>query len=405
MSNTNGSAASSGMRRSLDRNTGKPGRFRSHPRFLTIAIVIIAGLTLFSLPGTAEVAAQTATPTRTPTRTATPYPCNTGSSAGMTWTYADLHRWNSEILSVSNSTGVPANVLKAIMWVESRGMLNARSPLTSSGYYFGLMQIGATSAVPEYMKSVSWMCDNAYNQVLAGGTEMVNKSIAINSNNWTQVAGAYFGYGTDVTGTTTNSYMQMFVQHATSLIGTTPGGSDWTPAPLPTPTPAPTVNFAIGSTISVDSDTLNMRSAPGLSTSIIRLLVINTSGVVLQGPNRIDNFDWYQIRLGDGTTGWVAAQYMRQGGTVSGSPTATRTPTRTATPNGSVVPGGALNLGDSFRVNTLINFRSAPGYSGGIIGSLPVGTTGTIIGSGRTVDGLQWSNVRTSTGATGWAAT
>lgn len=46
----------------------------------------------------------------------------------MTWTYADLHRWNSEILSVANSTGVPTNVLKAIMWVESRGMLNARSP-------------------------------------------------------------------------------------------------------------------------------------------------------------------------------------------------------------------------------------------------------------------------------------
>ena len=180
----------------------------------------------------------------------------------MTFTYVDLHRWNSDILSVSNSTGVPANVLKAIMWVESRGMLNARSPLTSSGYYFGLMQIGSTSAVPDYMKSVVWMCDNSYNQVLAGGTEMVNKSIAINSTNWIQVAGAYFGYGTDVTGTTTNSYMQMFATHATALIGTTPGRTDWTPPPMATPTTAPVVSFAIGSTISVDSDTLNMRTIP-----------------------------------------------------------------------------------------------------------------------------------------------
>ena len=126
----------------------------------------------------------------------------------MTYTYADLHRWNSDILSVSGSTGVPTNVLKAIMWIESRGMLNARSPITSSGYYFGLMQIGSTSSVPEYMKSVTWMCDNSYNQVLAGGTEMVNKSIAINSQNWTSVAGAYFGYGTDVTGTTTGGDSQ-----------------------------------------------------------------------------------------------------------------------------------------------------------------------------------------------------
>ena len=326
----------------------------------------------------------------------------------MTWTYADLHRWNSEILSVSGSTGVPANVLKAIMWVESRGMLNARSPLTSSGYYFGLMQVGSTSSVPDSMKSVTWMCDNAYNQVLAGGTEMVNKSIAIGSQDWTKVAGAYFGYGTDVTGTTTNSYMQMFVNHATALVGTTPGGSDWTPAPLPTPTTAPTVSFAIGSTISVDSDTLNMRASPGLSTSITRVLTMNTSGTVLQGPNRVDNFDWYQIRLADGATGWVAAQYMRAGGSASGSVTPTRTATpgtRTPTATRTVTTSGQWAIGDSFRVTTYINFRSAPGYAGSVIGTLSVGATGTIIGNMQNVNGLEWSQVRTNTGATGWVAT
>ena len=119
--------------------------------------------------------------------------------------------------------------------------------------------------------------------------------------------------------------MQMFLNHAIALVGTTPGGTDWNPPPPATPTTAPTVNFAIGSTISVDSDTLNMRSSPGLSTSITRVLTMNTSGIVLQGPNRVDNFDWYQIRLGDGTTGWVAAQYMRAGGSSSGSVTPTRT--------------------------------------------------------------------------------
>lgn len=390
-------------------------RSRTRSLSIPVALLTIVCLTLTPLFAISETAAQTppASPTKTPTNippTATPFPCNTGDSTGMTWTYADLHRWNSEILSVSNSTGVPANVLKAIMWIESRGMLNARSPLTAYGYYFGLMQVGPTSSVPEQMKSVIWMCNNAYNQVLAGGTEMVNKAIYINSQNWTEVAGAYFGYGTDVTGTTTNSYMQMFVNHATALIGTTPGGSDWTPPPLPTPTTAPTVTFAIGSTISVDSDTLNMRNNPGLSTTITRVLPMNTSGVVLQGPNRKDNFDWYQIRLGDGAAGWVAGQFMRSGGSTSGSVTPTRTVTpgtRTATPTPSrtgTATGGSWAIGDSFQVNTYINFRSAAGYSGGIIGTLSVGTTGTIIGNPQSADGLEWANIRTSSGQTGWAA-
>jgi len=266
------------------------------------------------------------------------------------------------------------------------------------------MQIGATSAVPDYMKSVTWMCDNAYNQVLAGGTEMVNKSIAIGSQNWIQVAGAYFGYGTDVTGTTTNSYMQQFHTHATALIGTTPGGTDWTPPPLPTPTVAPVVTFAIGSTISVDSDTLNMRNNPGLSTTITRVLLDGTSGTVLAGPNRADNYDWYQIRLGDGAVGWVAGQFMKSG-TGAGGTATPRAGTATGTPTPGGAAGGGFAIGDGFLVTTYVNFRSAPGYAGGILGSLQTGTPGTIIGAGRTVDGLHWSNVRLSDNRTGWIAT
>ena len=409
---THGSSASSGAERVLDRRAGKRWRFQVRWVASSIALALLAALVLTSILDTGQALAQstkTPSPTRTPTKvppTATPFPCNTGSSAGMTYTYADLHRWNSEILSVSNSTGVPANVLKAIMWVESRGMLNARSPLTAYGYYFGLMQVGPTSSVPEYMKSVTWMCDNAYNQVLAGGTEMVNKASWLGSQNWIQVAGAYFGYGTDVTGTTTNSYMQQFANHATALIGTTPGGTDWTPPPLPTPTTAPTVNFAIGSTISVDTDTLNMRNNPGLSTTITRVLLNGESGTVLSGPNRKDNFDWYQIRLSNGSTGWVAGQFMKAGGnaTATRTPTAKAgSPTRTPTAGGSA--GGGFTVGDSFEVNTFVNFRTAPGYAGSIIRTLPVGTTGSIIGAGRTVDGLHWSNVRLSDSSTGWIAT
>ena len=216
---------------------------------LSVALAIVSSL-LMTLPVAAQTstptktATATATATRTPSPTATPFPCPRDST-GMVGGYADIHRWNSYTLQVSQETGVPTNVIKAIMWVESNGQLNARSPLTSSGYYFGLMQVGATSSLPAQMRDVMWLCSNPYRQILAGATEMINKSIAINTRQWDLVAGAYFGYGVDVNGTSTSSYMNMFRQHVLNLTGTTPGGSDWIMPPTPTPGPTNTAGPAL----------------------------------------------------------------------------------------------------------------------------------------------------------------
>ncbi|MEZ4507875.1 MAG: SH3 domain-containing protein [Thermomicrobiales bacterium] len=407
--------------RVLSRVAAERRRFRSRSFSIPIAILTVACLTLTPILDVSETAAQTATrtPTRVPTNvppTATPFPCNTGDSTGMTWTYADLHRWNSDILSVSNSTGVPANVLKAIMWIESRGMLNARSPLTAYGYFFGLMQVGPTSSVPEYMKSVTWMCNNSYNQVLAGGTEMVNKSIYINSQNWTEVAGAYFGYGTDVTGTTTNSYMQMFVNHATALIGTTPGGTDWTPAPLPTPTTATPSrtgtatngSWAVGDSFQVNTF-VNFRSAPGYSGGIIGTLSVGTTGVIIGNSQTADGLEWANVRTSGGQAGWVAAEYLTRTGS---APTATRTATRAATSTRtptasvtrSVTTGATASSGRLYRTTTRVNLRQAPSTSGAIMSTLPSGTVLTSMGNSVDANGYTW--LRVSTGSlTGWIAT
>ncbi len=360
----------------------------------------------------------TATPTRTPTPTATPFPCPPASWTGMTGTYDDVHRWNAEIIQVHQETGVPTNVIKAIMWVESRGQLDARSPLTSSGYYFGLMQVGALSALPPQLRDVTWLCGNAYRQTFAGATELINKSIAINSNEWDLVAGAYFGYGTDVTGTNTSTYMNMFRTHAFNLIGTTPGGSDWTPPPTPTPGPTQTAvpaEFTIGSIIKVGNNTINMRANPGLSASIVRVLGPTTEGTVLSGPIRLDNYDWYQIRTSAGTEGWVAGQLMvlvSPGPAGTTTPTATRTMTATATPTTTRTPTqtptprpGTFEPGTTVVVDiALLNFRSGPGLGNASLAVLPRGTTGIVTGPAVTDSTYTWLPVTMNGYGAGWLA-
>jgi murein DD-endopeptidase MepM/ murein hydrolase activator NlpD len=144
-----------------------------------------------------------------------------GSPADAKW--ALVNRYDSITAKVSAQTGVPANVIKAIMWYESRGELDAVSPQTSSGRYFGLMQVGATSSVPEYMKSADWMRGNPERQILAGATELANKYRAVGATSWEQAAAAYFGFGTDVLGTSTNTYVNAFRANMTELANA--GGS------------------------------------------------------------------------------------------------------------------------------------------------------------------------------------
>ncbi len=322
--------------------------------------------------------------------------------------YADIHRWNSHTLQVSRETGVPTNVIKAIMWVESNGQLNARSPLTSSGYYFGLMQVGATSALPAQMKDVMWLCDNPYRQILAGATEMINKSIAINTTQWDLVAGAYFGYGVDVTGTSTSSYMNMFRTHVINLVGTTPGGSDWIMPPTPTPGPTNTAGpalFSIGATVTVGENRINFRAAPGMTSQIVSVLVPGTQATVLSAPTQADNYQWYQLRTTGGATGWAAGELLQlvsgSTPTLAASPTPSRTPTVTRTPASS----SGFAHGDVVRVNVArLNLRQSASLSAPVVVVLNQGATGTVTGAPVQIGTTIWVPVTVSGSRSGWVS-
>lgn len=53
-------------------------------------------------------------------------------------------------------------------------------------------------------------------------------------------------------------------------------------------------------------DTLRLRNAPGLEARVVTQLPNGTRVRVLDGPQRVDDFIWWQVRTPEGNVGWVA---------------------------------------------------------------------------------------------------
>jgi len=130
-----------------------------------------------------------------------------------------------------------------------------------------------------------------------------------------------------------NSYLsqlqppQAEAPQATIIILTAPpsptvdaASSAMPPTPIPTFTPIPTPDAAVappeitsGFYASVaNTDGLGVTVRGGPSTRNIALLVAEEGTVllILAGPEDGDNFAWWQVRLLDGTEGWVVTDYL-----------------------------------------------------------------------------------------------
>jgi LysM repeat protein len=98
-----------------------------------------------------------------------------------------------------------------------------------------------------------------------------------------------------------------------------------------------------GSVAAVNTGKLNVRSGPGIIFAIITKLDYNTV-VTLIG--RADQGTWVQIRLANGTTGWVNSIHLRTYADLSLLPItyvtpATPPPAQTVPPPGGSPPGGS----------------------------------------------------------------
>jgi uncharacterized protein YgiM (DUF1202 family) len=63
----------------------------------------------------------------------------------------------------------------------------------------------------------------------------------------------------------------------------------------------------------VSAASLNVRDAAGLSGSVIATLAGGQSITVISGAVEADGYSWYQVETPDGTTGWVAGDFLSLG--------------------------------------------------------------------------------------------
>lgn len=128
-----------------------------------------------------------------------------------------------------------------------------------------------------------------------------------------------------------------------------------TPTPIPTLTPVPTRDLAsppddvaVGYYASVSGTGaagLTIRGGPSTDNVRIQRAAEGTLMMIIGGPEEGGEFIWWEVRLLDGTEGWVAGQFL----TPAPAPDAGNTvePDETELPEGTVEPEETVESEDS----------------------------------------------------------
>ena len=144
-----------------------------------------------------------------------------------------------------------------------------------------------------------------------------------------------------------------------------------------TATPAPSGSEQTAKT----TEYVNFRSGPGTNYSSKGVIALGTTVTVTDTSNS----EWYAVRLSNGSTGYIFAQYLK----LNSSSSATATPAPTQAPSGSE---------QSAKTTEYVNFRSGPGTNYSSKGVIASGTTVTVTDRSNS----QWYAVRLSNGSTGY---
>ncbi|HEX9579710.1 MAG TPA: Ig-like domain-containing protein [Gemmatimonadales bacterium] len=142
-----------------------------------------------------------------------------------------------------------------------------------------------------------------------------------------------------------------------------------------------------GSRVRVVNGTVNVRSAPKLSSTLLGSQNVGAFGTVVGGPvtdSTGDKLVRWNVNFDQGADGWAAGYYL------------------TAAPSSRFVYGSRVQV-----QNGSVNVRATAAISGTMLGWQPVGATGTVV-SGSVLDSvgdqlIRWK-VDFDQGADGWAA-
>ena len=150
----------------------------------------------------------------------------------------------------------------------------------------------------------------------------------------------------------------------------------------PSATAAPTQAPSNGSEQSAKTtEYVNFRSGPGTNYSSKGVIALGTTVTVTDRSNS----EWYAVRLANGSTGYIFAQYLK----LNSSSSATATPAPTQAPSGSE---------QSAKTTEYVNFRSGPGTNYSSKGVIASGTTVTVTDRSNS----EWYAVRLANGSTGY---
>ena len=127
---------------------------------------------------------------------------------------------------------------------------------------------------------------------------------------------------------------------------------------------------------------VNFRSGPGTNYNSKGVIALGTTVTVTDTSNA----QWYAVRLSNGSTGYILAEYISFTG--SNTPSATAAPTQ-APSNGSE---------QTAKTTEYVNFRSGPGTNYSSKGVIALGTTVTVTDTSNS----EWYAVRLSNGSTGY---
>ena len=154
-----------------------------------------------------------------------------------------------------------------------------------------------------------------------------------------------------------------------------------TPAPTATPAPSDPANEKTAKT----TEYVNFRSGPGTNYSSKAVIPSGTAITVTDTSNA----QWYAVRLANGSTGYIFAQYIK----ITETPSATATPAPTPTPTPS-----DPSKEQTAKTTEYVNFRTGPGTNYSSKSVIPSGTAITVTDTSN----AQWYAVRLADGSTGY---
>ena len=160
-------------------------------------------------------------------------------------------------------------------------------------------------------------------------------------------------------------------------------GDVGTPSAPAEPTPAPSNPEA--EQTAKTTEYVNFRTGPGTNYSSKGVISLGTTVTVTDTSNS----QWYAVRLANGSTGYIFAQYIK----ITSTPSATATPAPAPTPAPS-----DPSKEQTAKTTEYVNFRTGPGTNYSSKGVIPSGTAITVTDTSNS----QWYAVRLADGSTGY---